>query len=180
MRILFEICTIKVCRRLTPMTKSSTRGTLVGLTITLLVVGSDQFTKFWALASFFSPPRVIEVFPWFNLVPVWNTGISFGMLAGYSDWMPTIISGLTIIISLMLLAWLFVAISVSIKLALSLILGGAVGNIIDRIRFGAVIDFVDIHFFNFHWPAFNIADSAITIGVALFLLDSFLKKSAKV
>ena len=65
------------------------------------------------------------------------------------------------------------------KLALSLILGGAVGNIIDRIRFGAVIDFVDIHFMDFHWPAFNIADSAITIGVALFLLDSFLKKSAR-
>tara|TARA_B100001093_G_scaffold149352_1_gene142079 strand:- start:373 stop:780 length:408 start_codon:yes stop_codon:yes gene_type:complete len=134
----------------------------------------------WALESFFLPPRVIEVFPWFNLVPVWNTGISFGMLADYSDWMPGIISGITIIISLVLLAWLFVAASVPIKLALSLILGGAVGNIIDRIRFGAVIDFVDIHFFGFHWPAFNIADSAITIGVALFLLDSFLKKSAKV
>tara|TARA_B100000459_G_scaffold97494_1_gene55490 strand:+ start:375 stop:782 length:408 start_codon:yes stop_codon:yes gene_type:complete len=134
----------------------------------------------WALESFFSPPRIIEVLPWFNLVPVWNTGISFGMLADYSDWMPGIISGLTIIISLVLLAWLFVAVSVSIKLALSLILGGAVGNIIDRIRFGAVIDFVDIHFFDFHWPAFNVADSAITIGVALFLLDGFLKKSAKV
>jgi signal peptidase II len=122
---------------------------------------------------------VIEVFHWFNLVPVWNTGISFGMLAGYSDWMPAIISGITIIISLVLLAWLFVSVSVITKVALSLILGGAVGNIIDRIRFGAVIDFVDIHIFDFHWPAFNIADSAITIGVALFLVDSFLKKSAK-
>ena len=85
------------------MTKSSLGVTLIGLATTLLVVGSDQVTKFWALASFFSPPRVIEVFPWFNLVPVWNTGISFGMLAGYSDWMPAIISGLTIIISLLLL-----------------------------------------------------------------------------
>ena len=158
------------------MTKSSLGVTLIGLAITLLVVGSDQLTKMWALASFFSPPRVIEVFYWFNLVPVWNTGISFGMLAGYSDWMPAIISGITIIISLVLLAWLFVTVSVVTKLALSLILGGAVGNIIDRIRFGAVIDFVDIHFMDFHWPAFNIADSAITIGVALFLLDGFLKK----
>jgi signal peptidase II len=110
------------------------------------------------------------------LVPVWNTGISFGMFAGYSDWMPAIISGITIIISLVLLAWLLVTVSVVTKLALSLILGGAVGNIIDRIRFGAVIDFVDIHFMDFHWPAFNIADSAITIGVALFLLDSFFEK----
>jgi signal peptidase II len=101
------------------------------------------------------------------------------MFAGYSDWMPAIISGITIIISLVLLAWLLVTVSVVTKLALSLILGGAVGNIIDRIRFGAVIDFVDIHFMDFHWPAFNIADSAITIGAALFLLDSFLKKSAK-
>ena len=154
------------------MTLISRGGTFFGLAIALFVVAFDQATKMWALESFFSPPRVIEVFPWFNLVPVWNTGISFGMLADYSDWMPGIISGLTIIISLVLLAWLFVAVS--------LILGGAVGNIIDRIRFGAVIDFVDIHFFDFHWPAFNIADSAITIGVALFLLDSFLKKSAKV
>ena len=162
------------------MTSISSRGTFFGLAIALSVVAFDQVTKMWVLESFFSPPRVIEVFSWFNLVPVWNTGISFGMLADYSDWMPGIISGLTIIISLVLLAWLFVAVSVSIKLALSLILGGAVGNIIDRIRFGAVIDFVDIHFFDFHWPAFNIADSAITIGVALFLLDNFLKKSAKV
>ena len=161
------------------MTKSSLGVTLIGLALTLLVVGSDQLTKMWALASFFSPPRVIEVFHWFNLVPVWNTGISFGMLAGYSDWMPAIISGITIIISLVLLAWLFVSVSVITKVALSLILGGAVGNIIDRIRFGAVIDFVDIHIFDFHWPAFNIADSAITIGVAFFLLDSFLKKSAR-
>ena len=162
------------------MTSITSRSTFSGLAITLSVIAFDQFTKMWALESFFLPPRVIEVFPWFNLVPVWNTGISFGMLADYSDWMPGIISGITIIISLVLLAWLFVAASVSIKFALSLILGGAVGNIIDRIRFGAVIDFVDIHFFGFHWPAFNIADSAITIGVALFLLDSFLKKSAKV
>ena len=162
------------------MTSISSRGTFFGLAIALSVVAFDQVTKMWVLESFFSPPRVIEVFSWFNLVPVWNTGISFGMLADYSDWMPGIISGLTIIISLVLLAWLFVVVSVSIKLALSLILGGAVGNIIDRIRFGAVIDFVDIHFFDFHWPAFNIADSAITIGVALFLLDNFLKKSAKV
>ena len=159
------------------MTKSSMRGTLFSLAISLLVVGSDQVTKFWALASFFSPPRVIEVFPWFNLVPVWNTGISFGMLAGYSDWMPTIISGLTIIISLMLLAWLFVAISVSFKLALSLILGGAVGNIIDRISVGAVIDFVDIHFFDFHWPAFNIADSCISVGFVIMMINIlFLNK----
>ena len=162
------------------MTSISSRGTFFGLAIALSVVAFDQVTKMWVLESFFSPPRVIEVFSWFNLVPVWNTGISFGMLADYSDWMPGIISGLTIIISLVLLAWLFVVVSVSIKLALSLILGGAVGNIIDRIRFGAVIVFVDIHFFDFHWPAFNIADSAITIGVALFLLDNFLKKSAKV
>jgi len=162
------------------VTSISSRGTFFGLAIALSVVAFDQVTKMWVLESFFSPPRVIEVFSWFNLVPVWNTGISFGMLADYSDWMPGIISGLTIIISLVLLAWLFVVVSVSIKLALSLILGGAVGNIIDRIRFGAVIDFVDIHFFDFHWPAFNIADSAITIGVALFLLDNFLKKSAKV
>ena len=63
--------------------------------------------------------------------------------------------------------------------ALGLILGGAIGNIIDRIQYGAVIDFIDVHFFDFHWPAFNIADSAITIGVCFFLLDNFWKKSVK-
>ena len=88
-----------------------------------------------------------------------------------------IISVLTILISIVLLIWLITAISVFLKLALSFILGGAVGNIIDRIQYSAVIDFIDIHFFDFHWPAFNVADAAITIGVCFFLLDSFWKKS---
>ena len=88
-----------------------------------------------------------------------------------------IISVLTILISIVLLIWLITAISIFLKLALSFILGGAVGNIIDRIQYGAVIDFIDIHFFDFHWPAFNVADAAITIGVCFFLLDSFWKKS---
>ena len=151
--------------------------TLMGLSITFLIISVDQITKIWALNNFFFPPREIVIFFWFNLVPVWNSGISFGMLAGYSEAMPMIISVLTILISIVLLIWLITAISIFLKLALSFILGGAVGNIIDRIQYGAVIDFIDIHFFDFHWPAFNVADAAITIGVCFFLLDSFWKKS---
>jgi signal peptidase II len=150
-----------------------------GLLLALFVMVLDQFTKYWALSSLFSPPQVIKVLFCFNLVPVWNTGISFGMLAGYSDIMPSIISGLTIIISIGLVGWLCVAKSLTLKVALGLILGGAIGNIIDRIQYGAVIDFIDIHFFGFHWPAFNLADASITIGVGFFLVDSFFTKGVK-
>ena len=161
------------------MVISSKTLSIIGLLIAFLIVSVDQLTKAWALNSFFAPPKVIEIFSWFNLVPVWNSGISFGMLAGYSEAIPTIISALTIVISIILLVWLMTATSVFLKLALSFILGGAIGNIIDRIQYGAVIDFIDVHFFDFHWPAFNIADSAITIGVCFFLLDNFWKKSVK-
>jgi signal peptidase II len=150
-----------------------------GLLLALFVMVSDQLTKYWALSALFSPPQVIKVLFCFNLVPVWNTGISFGMLAGYSDVMPPIISGLTIVISIGLVGWLCIAKSLTLKVALGLILGGAIGNIIDRIQYGAVIDFIDLHFFGFHWPAFNLADASITIGVGFFLLDSFFTKGVK-
>ena len=131
------------------MVISSKTLSIIGLLIAFLIVSVDQLTKAWALNSFFAPPKVIEIFSWFNLVPVWNSGISFGMLAGYSEAMPTIISALTIVISIILLVWLMTATSVFLKLALSFILGGAIGNIIDRIQYGAVIDFIDVHFFWF-------------------------------
>ena len=151
----------------------ASRGTRIfAVLLILLVIAADQATKAWALAGWFSPPRVIEVTQFLNLVPVWNTGVAFGFLAG--DWpaMPLVLTGFSALVSLGLLVWLLRSRQRAVVIALAPVIGGAVGNIVDRLRFGAVIDFVDLHVAGLHWPAFNIADAGITIGVGLLLLDS--------
>lgn len=151
---------------------ASRRTRISAVLLILLVIVADQATKAWALAGWFSPPQVIEVTPFLNLVPVWNTGVAFGFLAG--DWpaMPLVLTGFSALVSLGLLAWLLRSRQRAVVIALAPVIGGAVGNIVDRLRFGAVIDFVDLHVAGLHWPAFNIADAGITIGVGLLLLDS--------
>ena len=137
---------------------------------------ADQVSKYWALETLFWPNKSIELLFFVNLVPVWNTGISFGLLAGYSDYMPLIITVTTIVITMCLVVWMFSTKRKFLRIGLSLMIGGAMGNIIDRIKYDAVIDFIDIHVAGFHWPAFNLADSLITIGVCLFLIDNFVIK----
>ena len=89
--------------------------------------------------------------------------------------MPWVLTGIGGLITTLIAYWFFKEKKEIIKLALALILGGAVGNIIDRVRFGAVVDFLDFHAFGYHWPAFNIADSAIVLGAGLLIVDSFLR-----
>ena len=116
----------------------------------------------------------IEVTPFFNWVMVWNDGVSFGMLDGLGIW-PLII--LAVAISAVFLTWMVRAQAWVPLVASSMIVGGALGNIIDRVRFGAVADFLDFHAFGWHYPAFNLADSCITLGIALLLIDSlFLER----
>ena len=143
-----------------------------GLAIAALVVFLDQLTKWWILEKIMLPPRVIEVTPFFNLVLTWNRGVSFGMFNTDSPLNAWLLPLLAIAIVCMLLAWLVRADKTIIGLALGAVIGGAIGNLIDRVRFGAVADFLDVHAFGYHWPAFNIADSAITIGVAVLIFDS--------
>lgn len=134
----------------------------------LIVV--DQIVKHWMLALVFDPPRILQITGFFNLVPVWNTGVSFGLL-GDSSTSRWILVALALVIVVVLLVWLMRAGTGIVVFALVLVVGGALSNVIDRVLYGAVIDFVDIHAFGFHWPAFNIADMSIVIGTALLLYD---------
>jgi len=143
------------------------------LALAALVLVLDQASKAWVLASF----RLMEsqvVTPFFNLVFVFNSGAAFSFLAGAGGWQKWFFVALALGISLWLLGMLRRhARERLLPAALALILGGAIGNVIDRLRFDAVVDFLDFHWAGYHWPAFNVADSAITLGVALMLWHQF-------
>lgn len=153
--------------------------TLYGLAAMAFTFTSDFASKWYMLEVvelLDRPP--IEVTGFFSLVAVWNPGISFGMLSGYDQ--PLILSGLSTVIILVLLVWLVRSQSGFISVAIGLVIGGAAGNVVDRLRFGKVFDFLDFHLSGLHWPAFNIADSAIFIGVVLLCIHSmFLDQEIK-
>ena len=142
--------------------------------VALLVLVLDQLVK-WVmleLVGIASRPA-IEVTGWFKLVMVWNHGISFGMLSAPESYMPYVLILVALLIS-GLLIWLGLrAHRLREWIAYAMIIGGAIGNVIDRIRFGAVADFFYFHIGRIGWPAFNIADAAICIGVMLLLWQSF-------
>ncbi len=144
-----------------------------GLLIALLVVIADQASKVLVLASF-ADGEVLRLTPFFNLVLVWNRGVSFGMLGDGGANIPWLLSGLALAVVIALIFWLRAVEHHLIALGLGLVIGGALGNVIDRIRFGAVVDFLDLHAFGYHWPAFNIADSAICVGAVVLLVDGLL------
>ena len=142
-----------------------------------LVVVLDQVSK-WVMVSWLSLYETVAVFPYFNLTMAHNKGAAFSFLAGAGGWQRWFFIVLTTVISTVLFIWLK-KLSTQAKLeaiSISLILGGAIGNVIDRIYFGYVIDFLDVYVGSYHWPAFNIADSAICIGAALLIIDSFISK----
>lgn len=143
-----------------------------GFALGLVVLVLDQISKWVALDLFGEAPRIIEVLPFFNLVLVWNQGISFGLFGGSNAVGAWVLVGLAVVISAILVRWMIKAETRITALGLALIVGGAVGNVIDRVRFGAVVDFLDFHAWGYHWPAFNVADSAITIGAAALILES--------
>jgi len=143
----------------------------IGLAAAVLVL--DQVTKWLMLYWVMDPPRVIPVLPFFNLVVVWNEGVSFGMFGGGTV-PPAVFVGLSAAIAVAMLVWLRRADSLWTQLAIGVVVGGAIGNALDRLVFGAVFDFLDFHVAGWHWPAFNVADSAICIGVVLLLVESLL------
>ncbi|MEZ5935539.1 MAG: signal peptidase II [Alphaproteobacteria bacterium] len=145
-----------------------------GLFIALLVIVLDQITKWIALTGVGFGADPIAVTSFFNLVLVWNRGVSFGMFNEAGAAGPWILSGLAIVVVLGLLYWLRQAEARLTVTALGLVIGGALGNVIDRFRFGAVVDFLDVHIAGYHWPAFNVADAAICVGAGLLLLDGLL------
>jgi signal peptidase II len=137
----------------------------------VVVAVLDQISKQIMIGLVFEPPRVIEITTFFNLVPVRNTGISFGLFGGNSELARWVLVAIAVAIMIALLIWLFRAGSKYITIALVLVIGGAASNVIDRTISGAVIDFLDFHAFGVHWPAFNFADSVIVLGTAMLLYD---------
>jgi len=143
----------------------------LGLLLAGCVLIADQATKVMVLAWLEQP---VAVTPFLNLVLVWNRGVSFGMLSSLGAGVSWVLSGLALAVVVGLLIWLKRSTHPLTASGLGLVIGGALGNVIDRIRFGAVVDFVDVHVAGWHWPAFNVADAAICIGAAALLADSLL------
>lgn len=148
----------------------------LGLSIAAAVIVLDQITKYVIVHIVMSPPQMIDVTPFFNIVMVWNRGASFGLFGTQSPWTPVVLGTIAVVISIALLVWLFRAQSKWLAAALAFVIGGALGNAIDRAIYGAVADFLDFHAYGNHWPAFNVADIAISVGVVMLLLDGLLEK----
>lgn len=147
------------------------------LWLALLSLGLDQASKI-AIDKTFQLYESIAIVPFFNFTYVHNTGAAFSFLSEAGGWQRWFFAALAIIMSTIMTIWLtrLKENETLLAVALSLILGGAIGNLVDRLAYGYVIDFLDVYYGTYHWPAFNIADSAITIGVALMLWDSFQTK----
>jgi len=118
-----------------------------------------------------------EMTSFFNLVMVWNQGVSFGMFQLPQSWGPLFWTGLSILFILFLFVWAVQSSSKFFQIMVALIIGGAIGNVIDRIQYGAVADFFDFHLFGYHWPAFNVADIAIFCGACLIILNQLFFNS---
>ena len=161
------------------MNKAQNLPLLRSLAIATLVLLLDQLSKWSALSNLkLGIPE--EVLPFMNWLLLFNPGAAFSFLAQSSGWQRWFFTILGLAASLYIL-WLLRK-NQSDKMlswALSLILGGALGNVLDRIMFGAVVDFIDLHYGNWHWPAFNIADSAISIGAALIVFSELRKSFGK-
>jgi signal peptidase II len=142
------------------------------LSVAVLVL--DQATKWWAQAAL-APYERLAVWPFFNLTLVYNPGAAFSFLSnagGWQRWFFVVLAG---VITVVLVVWLLRLGRRErlVAAGLALVIGGALGNLIDRLWLGHVVDFLDFHWAGYHWPAFNIADSAITLGVACLLWDGF-------
>lgn len=135
----------------------------------------DQISKWWVFERLLTEARpVVALIPSLNFVKAWNTGVSFSMFSNHSAWGPYLLSTLALGIVAGLCVWLY-RLPEEDKItpwALGFVIGGAIGNVIDRLRFGAVADFIDVYVGTYHWPAFNVADSAVTLGAGLLIFDA--------
>jgi len=138
----------------------------------VVVILLDQASKYWAFRTFI-PYQPEAIFPMVNFTLAYNTGAAFSFLSGTGDWHRWLFTGFSGVMSIVLIVWI-IRLPQTARLqlsAFSLILAGALGNLIDRILSGHVIDFIDVYYAHYHWPAFNLADSAICTGAFLLLVD---------
>jgi len=146
------------------------------LMLSALIVVADQVTKY-AVVQYFAANQAVALTPFLNLVLVYNPGAAFSFLSQAAGWQRAFF----IVIAMVASGWIVFLLRKYphqrvFALALALVLAGAVGNVIDRIFIGAVVDFVDLHALGYHWPAFNVADSSITCGAALLIWDALRPK----
>ncbi|HEY1795111.1 MAG TPA: signal peptidase II [Stellaceae bacterium] len=147
-----------------------------GLIVAILVAVADQLAKLGIVALFADKPlgTTISVAPFFNLLLTHNAGITFGMFNNGATANALIFSGLALIVVIVLINWLRRVETVFLAVSIGLIIGGAAGNVTDRLLEGSVVDFLDFHLGSWHWPAFNVADSAICLGVIAMLLEGLV------
>ena len=149
-----------------------TAGLRLGGPLAMLILVLDQVSKWLMVHQVMNPPRLIEVTPFFNLRLAWNTGAAFSIFASN----PELILVVSSVMVCLLGYWLMQAETRCSMAGLGLMIGGAIGNIADRFSYGAVVDFLDLHAAGYHWPTFNLADSAICIGAGLLMADALSQR----
>jgi len=159
------------------ITKKQFRRALPWLILAVLIILIDQYSKYLILHRLYVG-STYKIAPFFNLILSFNQGSAFGFLSQAGGWQVLFFSAISVLVIVMLSIWLLRLSypNAWTALALSLVIGGAAGNLIDRIRFSMVVDFFDFHIGDWHYATFNVADSAIVIGVALLLLQTFINK----
>jgi signal peptidase II len=155
------------------------RLTALGLVAALIVLAADQFSKWWILNVIrLEEVGQIVLLPVLNLTMVWNRGVTFGLLNGLGEWSSLALAAVALTVVVALGVWLRRAESPLVAAALGAIAGGAVSNVIDRLRFGAVVDFIHAHLGAWSWYVFNVADAAIVCGVAALVLESLWPRAS--
>jgi signal peptidase II len=151
------------------------------LWLSATVILLDQITK-WMASSWLEPYVQYRLLPWFNLTLVHNTGAAFSFLSDAAGWQRWFFTALTVVVGLLIVVWLrrLRAGEHWTAAGLALILGGAIGNLIDRIAYGHVIDFIQWHYQQYYWPTFNVADSAISVGAAILVIHGLFFSKAKI
>lgn len=154
----------------------------IGLLAAALVLAADQVSKYWVLHGLDLPELVsVPLLPVLSLTMVWNQGVTFGLLHQEGAWGPFLLAGIALAVVVCLALLMRRTDRTVIAVALGAIMGGALGNVIDRLHYGAVVDFIDAHAWGYHWYVFNVADAAIVCSVGVLILDGlFPQRSARV
>jgi lipoprotein signal peptidase len=154
-------------------------STRLGLISALVVLGADQASKYWILNVLDLPDlHQVVLLPVLNLTMVWNQGVTFGLLNGLGSWSHFLLAGAALGVVAALGMWLTRVENALAAIAIGAIAGGAIGNVIDRLRYGAVVDFIHAHLGQWSWYVFNIADAAIVCGVIALILETQLTRRA--
>jgi signal peptidase II len=155
-------------------------ATRLGLIAALVVLGADQLSKYWIVdrLDLHVGDRIV-LLPVLNLTLVWNQGVTFGLLNGLGSWSHFVLAAIALLVVAALAVWLRRADNPVAALSIGAIAGGAVGNVIDRLRYGAVVDFIHAHIGDWSWYVFNVADAAIVCGVAALILEGQLLRRSR-